>query len=341
MRGPSRETGHATGGPSVGAPVRCLAVVGPTATGKTRLAVQLARALGGEVVSADSRQVYRRMDIGTGKDVAEYGSGEARVPVHMIDVAEPGEAYDLYRYVLGARARTAECRDRGVLPVLAGGSHLYVNALIRNHRLEGVAPNPEFRRRCEGRTDEELTEQLRALDPAVHARTDVSKRKRIIRGLEIARTPSEGRKRAPSLPLAPLLLGPYYPRSELHRRIESRLDERLASGLLDEVRSLHAEGVSWERLEFLGLEYRFAARHLCGDLDFDAFRSGLLAGIRHLCRAQEIWLRKLEREGWDIHWVSKGNPEEALRLARRFLDGDPLPPPVIRLNETLYGPRTQ
>ncbi len=320
--------------------INCVVVLGPTATGKTRLAVALARTFNGEVVSADSRQVYRGLDIGTGKDLSEYGSGEQRAAVHMIDVADPGEPYNLHRYTGGARRALLDIARRERLPIVCGGSHLYIDALIRNYTLTGGPPDSDLRRAHAAKSDAELDEELRRISPEVHSRTDTAHRHRLLRGLEIAR-PSPPSPALPSVTLQPLLIGPYFPRPEIHRRIEIRLDERIREGLLEEVRCLHAAGVSWERLEFLGLEYRFAARHLRGDIDADTFRNTLLAAIRRFCKAQEIWLRKLEREGWTIHWIPGGNLETAIDLTRRFLARAPLPSPKIRLNDRLYGPRTQ
>lgn len=320
------------------APLACIAVLGPTATGKTRLATTLARQFNGEIVSADSRQVYQGMDIGTGKDLEDYGTGPDRIPAHMIDVVPPTAPYNLHSYVRDARRAIVDIAARNRLPIIAGGSHLYIDALLRNYALDGGPPDPDLRAAYAECTDAELAHHLRRLNPEIHERTDTHHRMRLLRGLEIARS---RRVDLPSVPLHPLLLGPYYPRPEIHERIAARLDARIEEGLLDEVRRLHEQGVSWERLEFLGLEYRFAARHLQGQIDRDTFRNTLLPAIRRFCKAQEIWLRKLEREGCNIHWVPRGDPETAAELARRFLAGEDLPAPTIRLNDRLYGPRTQ
>lgn len=320
--------------------IKCVVVLGPTATGKTRLAVALARTFNGEVVSADSRQVYRGLDIGTGKDLREYGSGDRRIPTHMIDVAAPGEPYNLHRYTGDARRALRDIAHRDRLPIVCGGSHLYIDALIRNYTLTGGPPDAELRRTHADKSDAELDEELRRISPEVHARTDTAHRHRLLRGVEIARQ-SAPSPTPPSVPLHPLLIGPYFPRPEIHQRIEARLDQRIREGLLEEVRGLHDAGVSWERLDFLGLEYRFAARHLRDDIDADTFRNTLLAAIRRFCKAQEIWLRKLEREGWTLHWIPEGDRETGIELTRRFLADAPLPSPEIRLNDRLYGPRTQ
>jgi tRNA dimethylallyltransferase len=317
-------------------------VVGPTASGKTSLAVALARRFGGEVVSADSRQVYRGLDIGTGKDLAEYGTGPDRVPSHLLDVVEPDADYHVFRFLAEARQALREITARGRLPIVAGGSGLYLQALLSGYSLEGGAPDPGLRQDLEGRTDRDLLECLRREAPDLAARVDSTQRCRLVRAVEIART----RRPAPDgpwpePPLDALLLGPYYPRRTMHARIEARLEARLASGLVAEVAGLHARGLSWARLEWLGLEYRFVALHLQGHLTYGQMRETLLARIRRLCKAQDGWFRRFEREGWPIHWLPAGDPVQAGELVRRFLAGEELPPPVLRLNDTLYGPRTQ
>lgn len=324
-------------------------VLGPTATGKTRLGVGLAREFHGEIVSADSRQVYRGLDLGTGKDLTEYGTGTAAVRHHLIDVAEPTEEFHLYRFVQLARPAIAEIVARGALPLAVGGTPLYLNALLDDYALEGGAPDPARRRQWDALSDAELLAQLQAAAPDLYARTDKTQRRRILRALEIACTRGGGADvGAACRPAAvgderrrpPLILGPYYPRQEVHRRIAERLDARLEAGLVGEVARLHDGGVSWERLDYLGLEYRYVARHLQGQLSAAEMRTVLLAKIRHFCKAQDIWFRKMEREGKVIHWIPGGDPALASRLVRTFLAGWPLPPPVLRLCETYYGPRS-
>lgn len=319
----------------------CVFVVGPTASGKTRLAVSLARRFGGEIVSADSRQVYRTLDLGTGKDLAEYGSGADRVPVHLIDVVGPDEAYHLFRFVAEAQAALRDIAARGRLPVVAGGSCLYVNALLGGYGLDGAPPTPELRRGLEGLADAELIGILRREAPDLAARADPSQRRRLVRAVEIARSRGGDTVPAPAaLRLRPLLLAPFYPRSAIHERIERRLDERLAAGLVAEVARLHAGGLSWERLDWFGLEYRYVAQHLQGRMGFAEMRQTLLARIRRFCKSQDVWYRKMEREGQVIHWLPGGDLPQAVELVRRFVDGAPLPAPVIRLNDVLYGPRS-
>jgi tRNA dimethylallyltransferase len=188
-------------------PIRCLVVLGPTATGKTRLAVELARRFRGEIVSADSRQVYRGLDLGTGKDLEDYGTGMEMVPHHLIDVCDPGEAYHLFRYLENARDAIREIAGRGSLPIVAGGTALYVNALLDEYELSGGAPDPALREELAALTDDELLERLRTDAPDLYDRTDKTQRKRIVRAIEIAHTRADADE-IPSLKLDPLLLAP-------------------------------------------------------------------------------------------------------------------------------------
>ena len=256
--------------------VKVLAVTGPTATGKTRLAVAIAREFGGEIVSVDSRQVYRGMDLGTGKDLADYGE----VPYHLIDVAEPDAEYNLYFFLRDAAAAIGDIAGRGRLPVLCGGSALYMAALLQHYRLENFT------------------------------------------------FPFE---------LDALTLGVYYPRETVRRRIAERLDARFAAGMTDEVRRLHDErGVSWEKLEAFGLEYREIARFLQGKTKEAEMRTLLLNSIRQFAKRQDIFFRKMEREGVAIHWLKEGDPEAAKKLCREFLAGEPVPPPDFRMLDIRY-----
>lgn len=326
---------------TVTAPLRCVFVVGPTATGKTALAVELARRFGGEIVSADSRQVYRRLDLGTGKDLAEYGAGANRVAHHLIDVAEPQEDYHLFRFVAEARAALAAIAARGRLPIVVGGSGLYINALLEGYGLDGAATDPALRRELEGATDADLLVLLRREAPDLAERVDSSQRRRLLRAVEIAR--SRNSPATPSLtplPLRALLLGPYYARSVVHARIARRLDARLEAGLVEEVAALHADGLSWDRLAWFGLEYRCVGLYLQGEFSRAQMRETLLARIRQFCRAQDVWFRKMEREGKDIYWLPGGEPEPAASLVQRFLEERELPLPTLRLSATLYGPQT-
>ncbi len=297
----------------------CLIVTGPTATGKTHLAVALARKFQGEIISADSRQVYRGLDIGTGKDLQEYGSDNDRIPAHLLDVVEPGEEFHLFRFVQLARDAIQDIGQRQRLPIIAGGSPLYLRALLDGYELQGPPPDTAYRQQLSTLSEQELIGMLqRQATPALFARTDLTQRRRLIRALEIARSGGDGNFPPVGLENT-LILAPKYPRPVCHQRIEQRLDERLAHGLPEEVERLHQQGLSWEKLEWLGLEYRYLAQYWQGQLTWAEMRQALLARIRQFCKRQDIWFRKMEREGKKIHWLPEGDFTLACRLTEEWL----------------------
>ena len=314
-----------------------LVITGPTATGKTKLAVHLARRFGGEIISADSRQVYRHMDLGTGKDLDEYGDGADRVPCHLLDVVDPQEDFHLKKFIELALAAMDGIRSRNHLPVIAGGTPLYVNALIRGYDLPGGEPDPQLREELQSLSHEQLMARLQAVaTPEFLKRVDITQDKRIIRAIEIALSPQAEPIHAEPLD-NPLVIAPYYPRKTVRERIEIRLDERLKLGLVEEVRMLHQNGVSWEKLDWFGLEYRYVSRYLKNELTFDQMRTELLAKIRHFCKSQDIWFRKMEREGIAIHWIPEGDTATAESLVARWFAHEPLPKPSIRLADITYS----
>ena len=296
-----------------------IVVTGPTATGKTHLAVAIARAFHGEILSIDSRQVYRGLDIGTGKDLSEYSAGGTAVPFHLIDVVAPGERFDLFRFLELARAALVDMHQRKVLPVLCGGTPLYLLALLNGYAMEGGEPNHSLREELKGKSTSELMAILRAeASPELLARTDLTQNRRIIRAIEIARslTPQET---PPPLTNA-LILAPQFTRAEVRERIAVRLDARLDAGLVEEVRDLHDKGgMTWEQLDWLGLEYRFVAQYLQGLLTYQEMHDTLLAHIRQFAKRQDGWFRKIEREGHHIHWIPAGDPEMAIAFVHDFL----------------------
>lgn len=300
--------------------IPCLIVTGPTATGKTRLAVALARKYQGEILSADSRQVYRGLDIGTGKDLQEYGSGAERVPTHLLDVVDPGEEFHLFRFIQLAREAIRDISSRDRLPVIVGGSPLYLQALLDGYVLEGAGPDYAWRQQQQELSDEQLLEMLRQqASPELLARTDLTQRRRVIRAIEIARSGGESFPREALKNT--LILAPKYSRAVCHQRIEQRLDQRLAQGLVEEVERLHQQGLSWENMDWLGLEYRYLAKYLQGQLSWSEMRQTLLARIRQFCKRQDIWFRKMEREGKQIHWLPEGDFSLACRLTEEWLAG--------------------
>ena len=290
-----------------------LVILGPTASGKTRLGVGLARHFGGEILSADSRQVYRGMDLGTGKDLEEYGE----IPHHLIDIVDPGEEFSVFDFQRCFFEALADIRRRRRLPVLVGGTGLYLDAVLRGYRLVAVPENPRLRQELAELDDDRLRARLLALRPQLHNTTDLQERDRLVRAIEIAEGETAAAAGLPPLPeLRPVIFGVRWERTELRRRITARLKERLGQGMLEEAARLHAAGVPWETLEFYGLEYRFLARHLQGQLNRNDMLQKLNSAIHDFAKRQETWFRRMERQGTVIHWLDgAGEPlAEALRV---------------------------
>jgi len=305
--------------------VRLVVIVGPTASGKTRLGVEVAHRLGSEIVSADSRQVYRGLDIGTGKDLAEYEVVEPPVRVHMLDVADPREVYTLVRYLQDVRGVFAAAeRDprfaSGAVPlVMVGGSGLYVEAVLRGFQPAVVPPNPELRRRLEGEDHVALVGELERIAPALAARTDTSSRRRVIRAHEILA--ASGGREPPALssvaPPPATVFGIDVDREVLRDRIARRLEERLRDGMVDEVRGLLDDGVAPDRLRALGLEYREVTDHLVGGVPYDEMVGRLRANIVRFAKRQWTWFRGMERRGVPVTWIAPGDVDTVVDAARR------------------------
>lgn len=293
-----------------------LVILGPTASGKTRLGVETARRLGGEIISADSRQVFRGMDLGTGKDLAEYGE----VPHHLIDIREPGAEFSVFDFQRLFFEAFAKIRGRDRLPVLVGGTGLYLDAVLRGYRLVEVPENPALRAELASLHDDQLRARLLALRPAQHNSTDLQARERLVRAIEIAEGEASAAAGLPPLPeIRPVVFGLAWERSVLRKRITARLKERLAQGMIEEVARLHAAGVPWGRLEFYGLEYRFIAQHLQGRLNKNDMTQKLASAIHQFAKRQETWFRRMERQGTEIHWLEgAGEPlKELLAMVGR------------------------
>jgi len=302
--------------------INLIAVCGPNASGKTHLGVQLALSCGGEIVSVDSRQVYRHMDIGTGKDLAEYDTPSGKVPHHLIDVADPEQVYTLWQYQGDFYRTFREIRGRDGMPVAVGGTGLYLEAVLRDFQIPDIPADPELREELEQTPRDLLEARLREADPELHARTDSSNPRRLIRALEVAAAQQEqavvrGHGQAPDI--RPLVIGVRWERGKLRQRIEARLDERLEQGMVAEVRGLMDMGVGVARLKQLGLEYRHVARFLAGEVTRADMRQDLLRDINKLARRQETYFRGMERRGTRIHWVEEACVEAAIAIVDRAL----------------------
>ena len=313
--------------------MKLIVITGPTASGKTAMAVKLARRIGGEIISVDSRQVYRGLDIGSGKDLSEYGTGADRVPVHLLDIADPAaeEQFTLADFMREAKKSIYEILSRGNTPILCGGTAMYLHALIRGYELPGGPADRSFRNEIKDRPAEELAKQRE--DQENLKLGEENNPYRNARKLEIQSSASKRAASGGEIPDAEfLIIGAYRTRAEIHRRIELRLDQRLEEGMLDEIRSLHDKnGVLWERMESFGLEYRELSAIYSKGIPVQTARNSLLIKIRQFAKRQDTWFRKLEREGISIYWTPPENISEAEQLCRNFLDGKELPPPAFKL----------
>ncbi len=292
-----------------------LVILGPTVSGKTGLAVELARRIGGEIISADSRQVYRGMDLGTGKDLSEYGRGGATVPYHLIDILDPSEEFSIFAYQKLFYRAFQEIIERGKVPLLVGGSGLYLEAVIRGYSLPAVPKNQMLRDELAGEEMECLRRQFLALHPRVHNTTDLRDRERLIRAIEIAEfTHDHQQEKGFQIPISPLVVGIRCERETLRRRITDRLKARLTSGMIEEVKGLHEKGLAWERIDSFGLEYRYIGLHLRGDITREALFRMLNTRIHQYAKRQETWFRRMERNGVRIHWIENSDMESVIAL---------------------------
>jgi len=281
-----------------------LVILGPTASGKTTLAAHWAARNGGEILSADSRQVYRGMTIGTGKDLSDYEiPGFGRVPCHLTDIADAGYHYNVFEYQRDFLRAFEEVRSRGKVPVLCGGSGMYIEAVLSGYRLIQVSPDLALRERMASMTDEALTGLLCSLKP-LHNHSDTENRKRLMRAVEIALYqrdhPSED---ADDPRLQPLIIGMLPDRETRRARITARLRQRLGEGLIEEVQELLRGGLTASDLEYYGLEYKFVTRYLTGELSRAEMETQLNTAIHQFAKRQMTWFRKMERDGFCIHWL--------------------------------------
>ncbi|MBO7466076.1 MAG: tRNA (adenosine(37)-N6)-dimethylallyltransferase MiaA [Bacteroidaceae bacterium] len=299
-------------------------IVGPTACGKTSLAVSLACRLGTGVISADSRQVYRRMDLGTGKDLSDYVLPDGRtVPYWLIDIAEPGYKYNVFEYQRDFLSVYNERRAKGEVAVLCGGTGMYIEAVLRGFRLVSVPVNEQLRSSLEGKSLEELTEMLRSYK-TLHNTSDVDTVKRAIRGIEIEEYYASHPPKDDEFPkIRSLVVGVLVDRELRRERISQRLRQRLDAGMVDEVRALLNEGIAAEDLIYYGLEYKYITQYLTGMLTYDEMVRQLEIAIHQFAKRQMTWFRGMERRGIPIHWIDGTLPtDEKVSLIMNLLENE-------------------
>lgn len=294
--------------------INLIVILGPTASGKTGLATRLAGALGGEIISADSRQVYRGMDIGTGKDLSEYRIDAKAIPYHLIDIVDPDSDFSVFDFQRRFFGCFSQITSRGVMPILVGGAGLYLESVIRTYRMHTVGENQALREEMAQTPTESLVERLLALNPGVHNKSDFKDRARLMRAIEIAEYSRNACITPDSPAIDALVIGIRWERSVLRERITIRLKKRLAAGLIEEVRMLHASGVSWERLNYFGLEYRYVALYLQGKLDEQSMLATLNTRIHQFAKRQETWFRRMERSGTVIRWIDGDDYDMLMKI---------------------------
>lgn len=287
---------------------KMITILGPTASGKTSVAAALALRTGGEIISADSRQVYRRMDIGTGKDLADYTIGDVHIPYHLIDIAEPGTKYNLFQYQQDFHTAYNDIRSRGKLPILCGGTGLYIEAVLGGYSLSPVPQNQKLRESLEGKSLDQLTQMLVQLKQKngsnMHNRTDVDTAQRAIRAIEIEtynlEHPTPERQMPP---VDSLVIGINIDRELRREKITRRLKARLEEGMCDEICSLIDGGVNPDDLIYYGLEYKFVTEYVVGKTSYEEMFRQLEIAIHQFAKRQMTWFRGMERRGYTIHWI--------------------------------------
>ncbi|MBP1618848.1 MAG: tRNA delta(2)-isopentenylpyrophosphate transferase [Bacteroidetes bacterium] len=284
-------------------PYDLITILGPTASGKTNFAASLAYHLDSEIISADSRQVYRSMDIGTGKDLADYTVGGKEIPYHLVDILDAGEKYNLFEYQHDFHSAYSQIKEKGKLPILCGGTGMYIEAVLKGFRLLDVPENKELRQSLQHKTLSELTEML-GIYGSLHNKTDVDTAQRAIRAIEIAEyTKIQHPDETEFPPLNSLIVGIDIKREARREKISKRLKSRLDEGLIDEVKNILAQGVAPDDLIYYGLEYKFVTLYVLEKLSFEEMFSQLETAIHQFAKRQMTWFRGMERRGFTVHWL--------------------------------------
>jgi tRNA dimethylallyltransferase len=292
---------------------KLVAVVGPTAAGKTRLGVKLAHKYNGEIISADSRQVYKGLDIGTGKDLNEYTIEESKIEYHLIDIADPSEEFNMFRYKEEFIKIFKDIINKGKVPFMVGGSGMYLSAVIQDYKLQHGDFSKEKWDELNMHHSTELTEML-IRQKKLHNKTEVSSKERIIQAVQSVS--GEGKL---SYEVISCVIGVKYERDKIKKRITERLSQRLKSGMIEEVSTLLEKGISPQKLISLGLEYKYLTLYLTGELSYNDMFQKLNTAIHQFAKRQMTWFRKMEKEGVQINWVERGNFDQAAEIVGKFL----------------------
>lgn len=300
-----------------------ITILGPTASGKTPFATALAARLNTEIISADSRQIYRGMDLGTGKDLADYTIDGRTIPYHLIDIAEPGYKYNVFEYQRDFLAAYESIKRKGCFPIVCGGTGMYLESVLKGYKLMPVPENPELRQRLADKSLAELTEMLKQYKD-LHNTTDVDTVKRAIRAIEIEEYYAAHPVPEREFPaLRSLIIGVEIDRETRREKITRRLRQRLEEGMVEEVRRLLAQGIEAEDLIYYGLEYKYLTLYVTGKLTYEEMFIGLETAIHQFAKRQMTWFRGMERRGFTIHWVKAGLPmEEKIAFVMEKLKGN-------------------
>lgn len=283
-----------------------IVILGPTASGKTMLAAKLAHDLNSEIISADSRQVYRGMDIGTGKDLREYEVDGKCVLYHLIDIIDPDEEFNLFEYQKKFYEVFREIIKKNKIPILVGGAGLYLESILLGYEMPQAFPDKEVREALNAKSIDELRKIFVDLNPQMHNKTDWEHKNRLIRAIEIERVRKKGSASTIDRPaIDAAVFGIHWERTILRNRITARLKERLENGMIEEVKALQLSGLKWERLESFGLEYKYIAQYLQDKIDYNEMFTKLNTSIHQFAKRQETWFRRMERKGIEINWISK------------------------------------
>ncbi|MCK9279565.1 MAG: tRNA (adenosine(37)-N6)-dimethylallyltransferase MiaA [Melioribacteraceae bacterium] len=291
-----------------------LTILGPTAAGKTRLSAQIANRFNGEILSADSRQVYIGMDIGTGKDIIDYSVGDFKIPYHLIDIISPKDEFSMFQFRKMFYESFLDIKGRNKLPILAGGTGLFIHSILKNYSMQEVNFSGERFEELSQMELNDLIDILKSQNVSLHNTTDLTDKKRIIKAILIAES-NDNEFKSP-VNINSFVIGVRVERSKIKENIKARLKERLENGMIDEAKKLIADGITYKKLHFFGLEYKYLALYLSGELNYNDMQQKLYSAICEFAKKQMTWFRKMEKEGIIIHWIEGADFNEAEKLVK-------------------------